>query len=79
MALKFKKLVEIPKENSHGYDVWELSSDSGVSSQVLGWYFVPTDTDGVEYHNALKTAEQKLIALGLTQIEVKAIMGRQLF
>lgn len=79
MALKFKKLDEISKEQSHGYDVWELSNDFGTNAGILGWYFVPVDTDGIEYHNALKTAGQKLIALGLTDIEVKAVMGRQLF
>jgi len=79
MALKFRKLDEIPKENSHGYDVWELSDNFGTSPGVVGWYFVPAGTDGAEYHNAFRTAEQKLKALGLTEIEVKAIMGRQLF
>ena len=59
--------------------MWELSDTFGPNAGVVGWYFVPVNTDGADYHNALRTAEQKLIALGLTDIEVKAIMGRQLF
>lgn len=79
MAISFRKVNEIERQHSHGYDIWELSSNSGDNVGVVGWYFVPANTDGSEYHNALITAEQKLIALGLTEIEVKAIMGRQLF
>jgi hypothetical protein len=79
MTLKFKKIDGIPNHQSHGYDVWELSDNFGSNPGVVGWYFIPAGTDGAEYHNALKTAEKKLIDLGLTEIEVKAIMGRQLF
>jgi hypothetical protein len=78
MAISFRK-VDVSHKNSNGYDVWELVNNSGTSTEVVGWYFVPVGTDGKEYHDALVTAEQKLKALGLTEIEVKAIMGRQLF
>jgi hypothetical protein len=79
MAISFRKVDEISRQNSHGYDIWELYDNFGSNPGVVGWYFVPADTDGKEYHDALRTAGQKLKALGLTEIEVKAIMGRQLF
>jgi hypothetical protein len=79
MAISFRKVDEISNQASNGYDVWELSNNFGDNPGIVGWYFVPFGTDGKEYHDALRTAEQKLIALGLTEIEVKAIMGRQLF
>jgi hypothetical protein len=79
MAISFRKVDEISKQESNGYDVWELSNNFGTNPGVVGWYFVPAGTDGKEYHDALRTAEQKLKALGLTEIEIKAIMGRQLF
>jgi hypothetical protein len=79
MTLKFKKVDGITKRESNGYDVWELSDNFGSNPGVVGWYFIPDGADGAEYHNALRTAEQKLKDLGLTEIEVKAIMGRQLF
>ena len=78
MTISFRK-VDVSNKDSNGYDVWELINNSGSSPGVVGWYFVPVGTDGREYHNALVTAEQKLKALGLTEIEIKAIMGRQLF
>jgi hypothetical protein len=79
MAISFRKVDEILKKYSNGYDVWEFSNNFGTYPGVVGWYFVPVGTDGAEYHNALKSAEKKLIDLGLTEIEAKAIMGRQLF
>jgi len=79
MALKFKKVDEIPNHQSNGYDIWEFSNNSGPYAGVIGWYFVPAGIDGKTYHDALKSAEKKLIDLGLTEIEAKAIMGRQLF
>jgi hypothetical protein len=79
MAISFRKVNEVSVEEAHGYDVWELSNNFGINPGVVGWYFVPSGTDGREYHDALRTAEQKLKALGLTEIEIKAIMGRQLF
>lgn len=78
MAISFRK-VDVLNKDSNGYDVWELSNSSGTNTGVVGWYFVPVGTDGREYHDALVTAEQKLKDLGLTEIEIKAIMGRQLF
>ena len=79
MAISFRKVDEIAKKDSNGYDIWELSNNFGTYPGVVGWYFVPAGTDGKEYYDALRTAEQKLIALGLTEIEAKAILGRQLF
>jgi hypothetical protein len=79
MALKFRKLDEIPKNQSNGYDIWEFSNNSGINAGVIGWYFVPADVDGKVYHDALKSAEKKLIDLGLTEIEAKAVIGKQLF
>jgi len=79
MATSFKKVDGITRSQSNGYDVWELSNTSGVSPELIGWYFVPEGIDGKEYHDALLSAENKLIALGLTDLEVKAIIGRQLF
>ena len=60
---------------SYGYDVWKVYENE---TQV-GWYFVPENISGEEYEAALKSAEDKLIALGLTSLEAKAIIGRQLF
>lgn len=79
MAINFRKVDEVLKKDSNGYDIWELFDNFGANPGVVGWYYLPVGTDGKEYHDALKTAEKKLIALGLTEIEVKAIMGRQLF
>ena len=78
MTISFRK-VDVSNQASNGYDVWELSNNFGANPGVVGWYFVPVGTDGSEYHDALRTAEKKLRDLGLTEIEVKAIIGRQLF
>lgn len=78
MTISFRK-VDVLNKDSNGYDVWELSNNFGANPGVVGWYFVPVGTDGSEYHDALRTAEKKLRDLGLTEIEVKAIIGRQLF
>jgi hypothetical protein len=45
MALKFKKIEGMEKQESNGYDVWELSDNFGTSPGVLGWYFVPVGID----------------------------------
>lgn len=78
MTISFRK-VDVLNKDSNGYDVWELSNNFGANPGVVGWYFVPVGTGGSEYHDALRTAEKKLRDLGLTEIEVKAIIGRQLF
>jgi len=81
MALKFRK-VEINKdylEQDNGYDIWELSDTFSGRAGIVGHYYISPGLDGKEYHDAIRTAEQKLKALGLTEIEVKAIIGRQLF
>jgi hypothetical protein len=81
MALKFRK-VEINKdylEEDNGYEIWELSDNFIDKEGRVGNYYVPPGTDGKDYHDALRTAEQKLMALGLTEIEAKAVIGRQLF
>ena len=57
------------------YDVWELSN----SSNLLGSYFVPKGTTGEEYEQALASAKEKLMTLGFSTLEIKAILGRQLF
>jgi hypothetical protein len=79
MGLKFIKITEDETSSFNGYDVWELSNTFGSSPTLIGWYFVPADVDGKAYHDALKSAEKKLIDLGLTEIEAKAVIGRQLF
>ena len=79
MTLKFKKLDEISKNHSHGYDVWEFSDNFGLNGGLVGWYFVPDGVDGKTYHYALKSAEKKLIDLGFTEIEAKAVIGKQIF
>jgi hypothetical protein len=81
MALKFRK-IEINKdylEEDNGYDIWEMSDTFSARAGVIGHYYVASGFDGKEYHDAIRTAEQKLKALGLTEIEAKAIIGRQLF
>jgi hypothetical protein len=77
MALKFKKLDEV--KTSSAYDVWEFSNNYGLDAGVIGWYFVPAGIDGKVYHDALKSAEKKLIDLGFTEIEAKAVIGKQIF
>jgi hypothetical protein len=57
------------------YDVWDLTHDD----QAIGSYFAPKDVSGQEYEDAMQSAKDKLIALGLTELEVDAIIGRQLF
>lgn len=57
------------------YDVWDLTYDD----QATGSYFAPKDVSGQEYEDAMQSAKDKLIALGLTELEVDAIIGRQLF
>jgi len=60
---------------SHGYDVWKVYED-GVE---IGWYFVPSGVSAEEYEGALISAKNKLIALGLTDLEAESVVGRQLF
>jgi hypothetical protein len=74
MVKKLEKNIEVDKETKM-YDVWELSN----SEDVLGAYFVPKGVTGEEYEAALASAKNKLMALGFTTLEVKAILGRQLF
>jgi len=57
------------------YDVWDLTN----SGEPLGSYFVPTGVTGEDYEAALISARNKLINLGFTTLEAKAIVGRQLF
>jgi len=61
--------------NQEMYDVWDLRN----GDTPLGSYFFPKDVTGQEYEAALIGARNKLIALGLTTLEAKAIIGRQLF
>lgn len=73
MARKLEKNSELSKLEY--YDVWDLTN----SGDPIGSYFVPVGVTGEEYENAINSAKNKLIALGLSTLEVKAIFGRQLF
>jgi hypothetical protein len=73
MAKKLEKNVELSKQEK--YDVWELKNED----ILLGSYFVPKTVTGENYEAALASAKDKLMALGFTTLEVKAILGRQLF
>jgi hypothetical protein len=75
MAKTFVKIPVPDGANAHGYDLWEVTEDG----KMLGWYFVPEGVTGQEYDNALDSAMTKLKALGLTELEVQALLGRQLF
>ena len=74
MVRKLEKNVELDKETEM-YDVWELST----SANSQGSYFVPKGVSGEDYENALSSAKSKLIDMGFTTLEIKAIIGRQLF
>jgi hypothetical protein len=74
MTKKLEKNIDLDKQ-TEVYDVWELSN----SSNLLGSYFVPKGTTGEDYENAIISAKNKLIALGFNTLEVKALIGRQLF
>ncbi len=74
MSKSLKKNLEVNKE-SEFYDVWELFN----GENSLGSYFVPAGITGEQYEDALTSAKDKLFALGFTTLEVKAILGRQLF
>jgi len=57
------------------YDVWDLRN----SGTPLGSYFVPKGVTGEEYEELLVSIKNKLMAMGFTTLETKAIIGRQLF
>jgi hypothetical protein len=59
------------------YDAWVVF-ENGVKQ---GAYFIPESKSltGQQYDDALNSAKIKFIALGFTEIEITAIMGRQLF
>jgi hypothetical protein len=68
--------AQLPEgHNGHSYDVWEVSKNG----KMLGWYFVPEGITGEQYDNALNSATTKLLALGFTELEIQALLGRQLF
>jgi hypothetical protein len=75
MARNFEKINIDEFSEVKQYDAWQLTIDK----EMAGWYFVPKGVSGIDYDNALKSAEQKLINLGLTELEAKAIIGKQLF
>jgi hypothetical protein len=75
MAKTFLKVPVPENHNSHGYDLWEVTEDG----TMLGWYFTPAGVTGQQYEDALDSAMSKLVALGLTELEVQALLGRQLF
>jgi len=70
-----KTFEKIELEYELFYDVYVVI-ENGVR---LGGYFVPKGVLPIDYDNALKSAEDKLITLGLTDLEAKAIIGRQIF
>jgi hypothetical protein len=74
MARTFVRRPE-QEGDAHGYDLWEVIEDG----KMLGWYFVPEGTTGQQYEDALGSAMTKLKALGLTELEVQSLLGRQLF
>ena len=74
MVKKLEKDNDL-NNNTDAYDVWELSS----SGKVLGSYFVPKGTTGEDYENSIASAKKKLMDLGFTTLETRAIIGRQLF
>jgi hypothetical protein len=75
MAKTFVK-IEVPENaNVYGYDIWEVTENE----KMLGWYFVPEGATAQQYDNALDSATTKLFALGFTELEIQALMGRQLF
>jgi len=74
MVRKLEKDNDLNKDTAM-YDVWELSN----SGDSLGSYFIPKGATGEEYEAAIISARNKLIALGFSTLEVKAIVGRQLF
>lgn len=76
MSKTFKKRVIGPEDPpSNGYDVWEVFNDNN----LIGWYFVPEGVSAKQYEDALLSAKNKLIALGLSELEISSIIGRQFF
>jgi hypothetical protein len=57
------------------YDAYLVFED-GVRT---GAYLVPEGITGEQYDNALNSATTKLLALGFTELEIQALLGRQLF
>jgi hypothetical protein len=72
MAKTFEK---IELENETYYDVYKIYED-GV---LIGGYFTPEGVTAEQYDAGLTSAKAKLSALGFTEIEVTAILGRQIF
>ena len=73
MARELERNVDLSKESL--YDVWDLKN----SGTPLGSYFVPKGVTGEEYEELLVSIKNKLMAMGFTTLETKAIIGRQLF
>lgn len=73
MSKELNRNAELSRESI--YDVWDLKN----AAVPAGSYFVPKTVTGEEYEAALASAKDKLMALGLTTLEAKAIIGRQLF
>jgi hypothetical protein len=69
------KVFEWFEAGDEFYDSWLVFED-GVRT---GAYFVPEGVTGQEYDDALTSATNKLTALGFTQLEITALLGRQLF
>jgi hypothetical protein len=75
MTINFKNITFDFEKRDPQHDIWQVSN----GSQILGLYFTPPGVSGESYHNALKSAEEKLMVLGLTSLEAKAVIGKQLF
>ena len=72
MAKTFEKIV---LDNETYYDVYKIYED-GI---LIGGYFTPEGVTAKQYDDALNSAKIKLISLGFTEIEIVAILGRQIF
>jgi hypothetical protein len=69
------KTFEWLDTNDLYYDAYLVFED-GVRT---GAYLVPEGITGQEYDDALDSATTKLFALGFTELEIQALIGRQLF
>ena len=72
MAKTFEK---IELDNETYYDVYKIYED-GI---LIGGYFTPKGVTAEQYDNGLTSAKTKLSALGFTEIEITALLGRQIF
>jgi hypothetical protein len=71
------KTFEFLNAGDTHYDAW-IVFENGVKQ---GAYFISKNKNltGQQYEDAINSATIKLKALGFTDIEITALMGRQLF